>query len=109
MYSVDRGLSSACEGELLRQFSRSGSGRAVVHSISSSAKMAGILAQALLRKLRPGGSRTSLCSIQWLARRHRNWFRVDLATLLAMLTANGITPHIAAVRSLDEVPTALMT
>jgi len=73
------------------------------------AKMAGILALALLGNLRPGGKRTSLYSIQWLARRHPDWFRADLATLLAMLAANEIAPHIAAVRSLDEVPTALVT
>src|SRR5581483_9028670 len=73
------------------------------------AKMAGILALAFLGNLRPGGKRTSLYSIEWLARRHPNRFRADLATLLALLAANAIAPHIAAVRSLDEVPTALRT
>ena len=71
------------------------------------AKMAGILTLAWLGNLRPGGKRTSLYSIQWLARRHPDWFRADLATLLALLAANEIAPHIAAVRSLDEVPAAL--
>ncbi len=73
------------------------------------AKMAGILALALLGNLRPGGKRTSLYSIQWLARRHPEWFRADLTTLLAMLAADEIAPHIAAVRTLDEVPAALLS
>jgi NADPH2:quinone reductase len=71
------------------------------------AKMVGILLLALLGNLRPGGKRTGLYSIQWLARRHPDWHRADLATLLAMLAANEIAPRIAAVRSLDEIPTAL--
>jgi NADPH:quinone reductase len=72
-----------------------------------SAKTAGAFVLALLGNLRPGGKRTSIYSIQWLARRHPDWFRDDLATLLAMLADNDIAPHIAAVRKLDEVPTAL--
>lgn len=73
------------------------------------AKTAGILALALLGNLRPGGKRTSVYSIQWLARRHSDWYRADLATLLALLAQNQITPRIAAVRRLDEVPEALMS
>lgn len=74
-----------------------------------SAKTAGAIVRALLGNLRPGGKRTSIYSIQWLARRHPDWYRDDLATVLAMLAANEIAPHIAAIRKLDEVPTALMS
>jgi NADPH2:quinone reductase len=70
-------------------------------------KAAGPLALARLRNIRPGGKRTSIYSIQWLARRHPDWYREDLAALLTMLAAHEIAPRIAAVRNLDEVPTAL--
>lgn len=72
-------------------------------------KAAATLALALIGNLRPGGKRTSLYSIQWLARRHPDWYREDLAALLAMVADHEIAPRIAAVRSLDEVPTALMS
>jgi hypothetical protein len=74
-----------------------------------SAKTVGAFIRALLGNLLPSGKRTSIYSIQWLARRHPDWFRSDLATLLTMLDANEIAPRIAAVRTLDEVPIALMT
>jgi NADPH2:quinone reductase len=70
-------------------------------------KAAGPIALALLRNIRPGGKRASMYSIQWLARRHPDWYREDLAALLTMLAAHEIAPRIAAVRNLDEVPTAL--
>lgn len=57
--------------------------------------------------LRPGGRRTSLYSIQNLARRHPNWYREDLAALMAMLAEDEIAPRIAAVRDFDDVPAAL--
>jgi NADPH2:quinone reductase len=72
-------------------------------------KGAGTLALALLENARPGGKRTSLYSIQWLARRHPDWYRADLAVLLALLADHEIAPRIGAVRNLDEVPTALMS
>jgi NADPH:quinone reductase len=74
-----------------------------------SAKTAGNFAVAMVGNLRPGGKRTSIYSIQWLARRHPDWYRDDLSTLLAMLAAGEIVPRIAAVRTLDQVPAALMT
>ena len=46
------------------------------------AKMAAILALAFLGNLRPGGKRTSLYSIQWLARRHPDWFRSNMPLCL---------------------------
>jgi NADPH2:quinone reductase len=73
----------------------------------SSAKTAANVALAFAENLRPGGKRTSFYSIQMLARRHPDWYREDLATLMAMLVEHEIAPHIAAVRSLDEVPAAL--
>lgn len=73
------------------------------------AKTAGALVLAMIGNLRPGGKHTSIYSIQRLARRHPDWYRDDLATLPAMPAANKIAPYIAAVRNLDEVPTALMS
>jgi hypothetical protein len=70
------------------------------------AKTAGNLAAAFAENLRPGGRRTSVYSIQILARRHPGWYRSDLATLLGLLTDNKIAPHIAAVHKLGEAPTA---
>jgi NADPH2:quinone reductase len=60
-----------------------------------------------LANLRPGGKRTALYSIQWLARRHPAWYREDLSTLLELLASAKIAPHIAATCTLDEVPEAL--
>jgi NADPH2:quinone reductase len=71
------------------------------------ATMAGTLALALLGNARPGGKRTSIYSIQWLARQHSDWLRADLATLLTMLAQGEIAPRIAAVRRLDEIAAAL--
>ena len=48
----------------------------------------GSLRSRAARELRPGRKRTSIYSIQWLARRHPDWFREDLATFLAMLAEN---------------------
>jgi NADPH2:quinone reductase len=79
------------------------------HEWRSWATMMGTLALALLGSLRPGGKRISIYSIQWLARRHPDWFREDLAALLALLAEGKIAPRIAAVRRLDEVPAALMS
>jgi NADPH2:quinone reductase len=70
-------------------------------------KGVGALALALLGNVQPGGKRTSIYSIQWLARRHPDWYREDLAALLALLADHEIAPRIAAVRTLDEVPGAL--
>jgi NADPH:quinone reductase-like Zn-dependent oxidoreductase len=70
-------------------------------------KLAGPLALGLVGNLRPGGTRTSIYSIQWLARRHPDWYRQDLTVLVAMLAAHEITPRIAAVHSLVDVPAAL--
>jgi len=70
-------------------------------------RAAGTFALALLGNVRPGGKRTSIYSIQWLARRQPDWYRADLAVLLTLLADHEIAPRIAAVRSLDEVPTAL--
>jgi NADPH2:quinone reductase len=70
-------------------------------------KGAGAFGLALLGSLRPGGKRVSIYSIQWLARRHPDWLREDLAHLVAMLADHEISPRVAAVRSLDEIPAAL--
>ncbi|MGH3085113.1 MAG: alcohol dehydrogenase catalytic domain-containing protein, partial [Gaiellaceae bacterium] len=72
-----------------------------------SARMAGTAALAFAGNLRPRGKRTSLYSIQTLARRHPDWYRDDLATLFAMLADGELAPHVAAVLTLDEVPAAL--
>jgi len=71
--------------------------------VGTAAKVAGVFAS----NLRPGGRRTSLHSIQRLARRHPDWYRADLAALMTMLAADEIEPHIAAVRDLDDAPEAL--
>lgn len=68
---------------------------------------AGNLAGGLAENLRPGGKRTSVYSIQILARRHPEWYRSDLAALLGLLADNKIAPHIAAVHELQEAPAAL--
>jgi NADPH:quinone reductase-like Zn-dependent oxidoreductase len=59
------------------------------------------------QNLRPGGKRTSLYSIQTLARRHPDWYRHDLAALFTMLADGTIAPRIAAVWTLDQVPAAI--
>lgn len=68
--------------------------------------LAGVTA-ALTRNLWPGGKRTSLYSIQTLARRHPQWYRHDLAALLELLDGKQIDPQIAARWTLDQVPEAL--
>jgi NADPH2:quinone reductase len=74
----------------------------------STAKTFGNIALAFAQNLRPGGKRTSLYSIQRLARRHPDWYREDLTKLMELLVEGKLTPHIAAVCSLDETPNALM-
>lgn len=71
------------------------------------ARTAATVAGAFAPNLLPGGKRTSFYSIQMLARKHPEWYRSDLGTLLDMLVAGEIDPQIAAVWKLDEVPTAL--
>ena len=73
----------------------------------SSAKTLGNVALAFAGNLRPRGKRTSFYSIQVLGRRHPDWYRNDLATLLAMLAEGKLAPQIAAVLTLEEVPAAL--
>jgi NADPH2:quinone reductase len=72
-----------------------------------SARTVGNVAAVFAQNLRPGGKRTSLYSIQKLARRHPDWYRDDLAALFAMLADGKINPHVAAVWKLDEVPAAI--
>jgi NADPH2:quinone reductase len=72
-----------------------------------SARTVGNVAAVFAENLRLGGKRTSLYSIQKLARRHPDWYRNDLAALFAMLADGHINPRIAAVWKLDEVPTAI--
>ncbi|MDH3201896.1 MAG: zinc-binding dehydrogenase [Myxococcales bacterium] len=81
----------------------SGGARDLRKSARTVANTAAVFAQ----NLRPRGKRTSLYSIQELARRHPDWYRDDLAALLAMLADGHIKPHIAAVWKLDEVPAAV--
>ena len=59
------------------------------------------------QNLIPGGKRTSRYSIQLLARKHPDWYRADLSTLLEMLAASDIDPQVAAVWQLDDVPGAV--
>jgi NADPH2:quinone reductase len=75
----------------------------------SALRTLGRLGLALAGNLRPGGKRTTVYSIQSLARRHPDWYRADLATLFTLLTDGTITPRIAAVHTLDEAPAALAT
>lgn len=78
-------------------------------SWAGGARTAARVASVFAANLRPGGRRASLYSIQRLARRHPDWYRDDLATLMAMLAADEIALQIAAVRNLDEAPAALAT
>jgi NADPH2:quinone reductase len=71
------------------------------------AKTLGNVALAFAENLRPSGKRTSLYSIQTLARRHPDWYRHDVATLFAMFADGKLAPQVATVLSLDEVPAAL--
>ncbi len=61
---------------------------------------------AFAPNLVPGGKRTTFYSIQLLARKHPEWYRQDLATLLAMLADGTIEPRIAAAWKLDEAAVA---
>jgi NADPH2:quinone reductase len=81
----------------------SGGARDLGKSVRTAANTAAVFAHNFL----PGGKRTSLYSIQMLARRHPDWFRADLAALLALLAEGRIEPRLAAVWKLDEVPAAL--
>lgn len=71
------------------------------------AKLLGTLAGVCATNLRPRGKRASPYSIQQLARRHPDWYREDVATLMGMLGDGRLAPQIAAVLALDEVPAAL--
>jgi len=87
----------------------------------SGAKTVGNTGLAFAGNLRPGGKRTSLYSIQrhgshsvsrslrLLGRRHPEWYRDDLGTVMAMLADGKFAPQIAAVLTLDEAPEALAT
>lgn len=79
------------------------SGQRELRRILKTASLVGVV---FAPNLIPGGKRTSLYSIQVLARKHPGWYRQDLAALLAMLTAGTIEPQVAAVWKLHEVPTA---
>lgn len=70
-------------------------------------KTAGTLIPAFAPNLIPRGKRTKLYSIQDLAKKHPDWYKADLTTLLGMLADGKITPEIAAVWGLDEVPAAV--
>ncbi|MDH3754834.1 MAG: zinc-binding dehydrogenase [Acidimicrobiia bacterium] len=74
--------------------------------LSKSAKTIGNVLPVFARNLVPGGKRTSLYSIQMLARKHPDWYREDLSILFGMLSRGEIDPTIAAVWKLDEVPAA---
>jgi NADPH2:quinone reductase len=75
--------------------------------LGGSARTAAGVAACFAGNLRPGGKRTSLYSVQRLARRHPRWYTDDLSALVTMVAAGEIAPHIAAVWQLDEVPAAL--
>jgi NADPH2:quinone reductase len=75
--------------------------------LARTARTIGNTAAVFGHNLLPGGRRTSLYSIQMLARKHPDWYRADLATLLAMLADQAIHPRIAAVWKLHDVPQAL--
>ena len=81
----------------------SGGARDLRRSARTVANVASVFAQ----NLRPGGKRTALYSIQKLARRHPDWYRADLTTLLALLAAGTIRPRVAAVWTLPDVPQAV--
>lgn len=70
------------------------------------AKTAATVVSVFGRNLVPGGKRTTLYSIQTLARKHPAWYRQDLEVLLAMLADGRIAPVIAAIWTLDDVPAA---
>jgi len=72
-----------------------------------SARTVGNVAAVFSENLRPCGKRTSLYSIQKLARSHPDWYRADLAALFAMLADRAIRPRIAAVWKLRDVPQAV--
>lgn len=80
----------------------SGGRRDVRKILKTTSSIGAVFAPNLL----PGGKRTSFYSIQMLARKHPDWYREDLAALLAMLADGRIDPQIAAVWSLHEVPAA---
>jgi NADPH2:quinone reductase len=75
--------------------------------LRGSLKTAGNVVAVFGRNVWPGGKRTSLYSIQKLARSHPDWYRSDLALLFGMLADRKIDPHIAAVWKLSDVPRAV--
>ena len=81
----------------------SGGARDLRRSARTVANVASVFAQ----NLRPGGKRTALYSTQKLARRHPDWYRADLTTLLALMADGTIRPRVAAVWTLSDVPRAV--
>lgn len=81
----------------------SGGDRDLRKILTTASSVVPVFAQNLI----PGGKRTSVYSIQLLARKHPDWYRADLTTLLEMLVDGQINPHVAAVWKLDEVPEAV--
>ncbi len=78
-----------------------------VRDLRKAARTASAVALVFGGNLRPGGTRTSLYSIQKLARRCPDWYRADLSALLTLLADGVIRPRVAAVWKLAEVPEAL--
>ena len=67
-----------------------------------SAQTVGNVVAVFARNLLPGGKRTSIYSIQKLARAHADWYRADLVSLLDLLADGAIQPRIAAVWELRD-------
>jgi len=82
----------------------SGSGRRDFRrGVTTALRVGPVLAHNLL----PMGKRTSFYSIQQLAKKRPEWYQEDLTALLEMVAAGEISPRIAKVWALDEVPTAI--
>lgn len=77
--------------------------RDLLMTLKTAARLFPVFAQNLI----PGGKRTTIYSIQLLARKHPEWYRADLAKLLQMLNNGEIAPQVAAVWNLDDVPRAV--
>jgi NADPH:quinone reductase-like Zn-dependent oxidoreductase len=78
----------------------------VARNLGKILKTASSVGAVFAPNLVPGGKRTSLYSIQMLARRHPGWYRQDLTALLEMLANGAVDPQVAAIWKLDEVPAA---
>lgn len=70
------------------------------------AKTTGVVVSVFGRNVVPGGKRVKFYSIQMLAKKHSDWYREDLSTLLTMLADGQIAPKIATAWKLDEVAAA---